>query len=132
MVQFHRDSRASGAGVVTVSLLETAALPSERFEQELEGKRPFSGLPVGILFGVGTCLLISEKWDPVHLRPKGGKNPHVNTRWQWSIPLGVLAANIIVNFFDSIIADLIAGVVGGWLYITLGYIAFQVWRHRTK
>ncbi len=92
----------------------------------------FWGLPVGILCGVVTCLSISEKWDPVHLRPKGAKHSYANTRWQWSIPLGVLAANILLNFFDNFIADLIVGVLGGWLYITLGYIAFQVWRHSPR
>jgi uncharacterized membrane protein len=52
--------------------------------------------------------------------------------WVWTVPLGVFIANILLSFFNSIIADLIVGVVGGWLYIFLGYVAFQVWRYRPK
>ncbi len=77
------------------------------------------GFPFGVLFGVTTYLL----------RPRNTNYSSMNIRWQWSVPLGVLVANILLNFADSLIADLIIGVVGGWLYTTLGCIVFQVWRH---
>lgn len=91
----------------------------------------FWGLPFGFLFGVATSLLLSEKWDPVHLRPKDS-NAVSGIRWQWSVPLGVLAANILLGMVNNIVADFIAGIIGGWLYTVLGYLALQIWRHRPE
>ncbi|MFZ0546278.1 MAG: hypothetical protein WAM60_12610 [Candidatus Promineifilaceae bacterium] len=95
-------------------------------------KAYFVGLPIGVLLGIAYCLLISEKWDPANLRPKEPGDSPAKNRWVWAVPLGVFVANILLNYFNSTIADLIVGVVGGWLYTSLGYVALQVWWYRPK
>lgn len=92
----------------------------------------FWGVPIGIVLGISFCLLISKKWDPENLRMKNSNGSSKTGSWVWTVPLGVFIANILLSFFNSIIADLIVGVVGGWLYVFLGYVAFQVWRYRPK
>lgn len=90
------------------------------------------GLPVGFIFGISTCLLISETWDPVYLRPKKVSNTQGGRLVYWAVPIGVLMANILTRIFNQEVIDFVLSITLAWLFITLGYIALQVWRHSPK
>jgi uncharacterized membrane protein len=90
----------------------------------------YFGLPIGALCGLATCLVIWETWDPVQLRPKNPNEGKFFNHWYWFVPLGVIVANIFARLFSNEITDLFLSCTLAWLFLVLGYIAFQVWRNQ--
>ena len=87
------------------------------------------GLPLGVGFGIATCFFLAETWDPVYLRPKKPGNAQGRKSVSWAVPIGVLVANIVARIFNQETVDFVLGITLAWLFVTLGYIAFQVWRN---
>ena len=94
----------------------------------------YPGLLVGVLFGIAMDLSLEDNWDPKLLAPKHS----ASNSSQGCLPLtvapalGVLVGNIVAQFFGVAIRSLALGMLAGWLYTFLGYMAIQVWRHRPK
>jgi hypothetical protein len=89
---------------------------------------------VGILFGIATCIYLSEAWDPENLTMKQPSTRAIKSRisWHWGAPLGVLAGNIAAQFLGNEIRNLFMGLFYGWFYLVTIYMIVQVWRHRPK
>lgn len=89
---------------------------------------------IGVLFGTTTCIYLSEIWDPgiLALKKSPGNTSSKKISWWWGPPLGVLVGNIIAQFLGSGFRNLFMGLFIGWLYIVLGYIIVEVWRHRPR
>lgn len=86
------------------------------------------------LVGIPFYRYIMKIWDPSSLSMKesyreGDKKP---SGWMWGAPLGVSMANIIVQFFGREISIFIGGFTLGWLYVVLGFLSLQAWRHRPR
>jgi len=63
------------------------------------------------------------------LRPKKPGNAQGGKTVSWAIPIGVLVANVIARIFNQEAVDFVLSITLAWLFVTLGYIAIQVWRH---
>ncbi len=89
---------------------------------------------IGILFGVTTCIYLSEIWDPelLALKKSTGSSSQKSVSWWWGPPLGVLVGNIIAQFLGNGVRNLFMGLFFGWFYIVSVYIIVEAWRHRPK
>lgn len=92
----------------------------------------FWGLPIGIVFGVATCLYLSEAWDPYMLEPTNPNTKKASGNLLWVVPLGVLAANLASRFLGDEIGQLLSGCAFAWIIVTFGYFVIQAWRYRPK
>lgn len=91
----------------------------------------YPGFIIGGLFGAAYSLYLSEVWDPQLLTMKRNSK-ETRISWKWGPPLGVLAGNIVARFWGGEVADLLSGLLFGWLYFLFSYFAIQVWRHRPR
>ena len=93
----------------------------------------YPSLLAGMLFGVGTCIYLSDAWDPELLTmKKKGEDSKKTIPWVWGPPLGVLVGNIIASFFGNGVRNMLMGLFFGWFYLTVIFSIVQVWRYRPK
>ena len=90
------------------------------------------GLPLGLLFGLATCLYLSETWDPELLEPTNPKTEKTSFRILWVVPLSVIVARIISQYTNEKVDYLIFGSIFAWIFVTLTYMIIQAWRYRPK
>lgn len=94
----------------------------------------YPSFAIGLVFGIASCLYLSEIWDPKLLalkkQPKNSSKRHAS--WFWAPPLGVLVGNIIAQFLGNDIRNLLIGLLLGWFYMVIIYTGIQVWRYRPK
>lgn len=90
------------------------------------------GIPVGIIFGIGTCIYLAEAWDPVGLQPTNPNTSKASWKLLWVVPAGVVAANILPDLIGDVVGGLLLGCLFSWLEITFGYLIIQAWRYRPK
>ena len=88
------------------------------------------GIVIGILPGIATWNHLKGSWDPEILQPKGGRKT-LDTKW---IPLVVLLGMFVTRIFDQFLPvdvdHMITGFIATWLFMTMGYMIIQAWRHR--
>lgn len=101
----------------------------------LAGNVPASfyyGMPVGIIFGIGTWIYLSNTWDPINLRPKNSKSS-ANLRFLWLvIPGSIVLSRVLPQLIGQEMTSLFMGVVLTWLFLTVGYALTRVWWHRPR
>jgi uncharacterized membrane protein YeiB len=90
------------------------------------------GLPLGLLLGIPTWMYLHDAWDPVYLRPTNEDTARASWRLWWVVPLGVISANLLLDWFNKEVVHFILGIVIAWVYATIGYLVVQAWRHRPK
>ena len=92
----------------------------------------YSGIPFGAILGVGTWIYLSKTWDPANLQTKGGvKQANLNALG-WVIIGGLALSRILPRLVGEKAYDLFVGASLTWLFLTMGYIVFQAWRHRHR
>jgi hypothetical protein len=127
------DKRVGGALVMVALLFAICITLTIPFMFGTITSSFFWGLPIGILFGVGTCVYLGETWDPVNLRPKNPSASQVDGRIIWVAPIaGVLLSNLLTEFLPLVINNLILGTFLPWIFVTTGYVVVQALRHRPR
>ncbi len=89
------------------------------------------GNAIGIVFGVGTWVYLSEAWDPVNLKTTGNRK-QADWRVLWVVPFSVVLTRVLDNWISDEISDLLLGAALTWVSLTMGYMVFQAWRYRPK
>lgn len=98
----------------------------------LTGRMPaifYWGGLIGIVFGIGTWFYLAQTWDPINMRPKNEKDRADLRKLWWVVPGGLVLARLLPQLVGQNVTDLLAGMVVTWLFLTLGYAIFQLWRH---
>jgi hypothetical protein len=93
------------------------------------------GLISGIILGFLYNKFFFSIWDPVTLKHKSeGRFSGCSSGCLLPIVTvgGVVAGRIASTIFETSFMGLISGCAIGFLYTVIGYLIFQVWRHKPK
>ncbi len=93
------------------------------------------GLISGIVLGILYNKFFFSIWDPVTLQHKSeGRFAGCSSGcWLPIVTVGsVIAGRISSTVFETSFNGLLSGCVVGALYTVVGYLMFQVWRHKPK
>lgn len=88
------------------------------------------GLLGGVVLGIATSLYLYETWDPYLLAPKNSNTQKASWKIWWVVPIGILAANILMDLFPEPIRELLIGSTIAWVIVAVGYMMIQAWRYR--
>lgn len=98
----------------------------------------FSGFAFGVLTGIVTgilaCWYLSIFWDPVTLKSKDGCSTHAYAGcWLPIVTVtSIVAGRIFSNIFDASLFGWFSGFGITMMYMIIGYLMVQVWRHKPK
>ncbi len=102
-------------------------------EKKIESPGYWIGILVGGVTGVLSCIYMKIAWGPIDIRsPNDSRNNMENSNW---MPISVVAGIIvsrIISFALPEYAPAIGNCFTSWIFITLGYYTFQIWRKRPK
>ncbi|MCP5094859.1 MAG: hypothetical protein GY943_04835 [Chloroflexi bacterium] len=89
------------------------------------------GILIGIIPGVATWFYMHDTWDPANLRPKNEKIKTLNPKFiTIVVASGMIASRIFTRYFSDNLNRLLMGFMMGWVFMTIGYMVIQLWRHR--
>ncbi len=87
----------------------------------------------GIGLGILSCLYLRAVWDPVYLKLK---NPNARTADHRWMPIavigGVLFARLVLDQLSSEIGTALVNIGLVWVIVSLSYMGFQAWWHRSR
>ena len=96
-----------------------------------------SNLSSGALFGIGTsfftCWYLRRVWDPTTLTGKGvNERQEVSYRWLPIVVIGSVVGGRILSTIQSVFIDWLVAYTLMIIAISMGFMAFQAWRHRPR
>ncbi|MFZ0546279.1 MAG: hypothetical protein WAM60_12615 [Candidatus Promineifilaceae bacterium] len=92
------------------------------------------GVITGIVAGALACWYLSTVWDPVTLKSRDGCSTHAYSGcWLPIVTVtSVIAGRIFSSFFDASFFGWFSGFGMTMMYMIIGYMMVQVWRHRLR
>lgn len=88
------------------------------------------GIPFGFIFGLLSWAYLNATWDPVNMQPRNGGPKILERRWvPLVVLLGIGSVRIMPYFIGEANTYLVGGCMGSWLFLTVGYLAVQLWNH---
>ncbi len=89
------------------------------------------GILIGILPGTASWLYLYSTWDPVNLQPKNENIKTLDPKWiPLVVVLGLVFSRITEYLFPAVINQLINGFLVSWIFMGVGYMIIQAWKHR--